>query len=305
MADECILLFGASGQLGSAFVEAWSRPEALVAVTRAEADLAVLGQVAAAIDRHRPVAVINSAAYTAVDKAESEPKLAQRINAEAVHEMAQACAELNVPLVHYSTDYVFNGRKSEPYAETDAPAPLSMYGRSKLAGEQAAAMCPKHLVLRTSWVFGPHGGNFLRTILRLAQERESLDVVADQIGAPTATALIVSASLTALDRMRDAPADDLRWGVYHLTAAGAVSWCDYARSIVHEAGQTGASLRLTESAIHAIASSAYVTAAERPLNSRLDCSKFQATFDYALPTWQDATAPVLARLISPPSCPKD
>jgi dTDP-4-dehydrorhamnose reductase len=305
MAAKRILLFGASGQLGSAFIEAWRGPDELLPLTRSEADLAIAGQAASVITRLRPDAVINAAAYTAVDKAESEPELAQRINAEAVYEMAQACAELNVPLVHYSTDYVFDGRKPEPYTETDPPAPLSMYGRSKLAGEQAAASCSKHLVLRTSWVFGPHGGNFLRTILRLAEERESLDVVADQIGAPTSTAAIVHATRAALSQLLTAGSDDSRWGVYHLTSAGAVSWCDFARWIVHVAGQTGASLRLTESTIHAIASSAYVTAAERPLNSRLDCSKFQATFDYALPTWQDAVAPVLARLISLPSFPKD
>jgi dTDP-4-dehydrorhamnose reductase len=298
MATKRILLFGAGGQLGSAFIEAWRGPDELLPLTRSEADLAIAGQAASAIARLRPDAVINAAAYTAVDKAESEPELAQRINAEAVQEMAQACAMLNLPLVHYSTDYVFDGTKPEPYAETDAPAPLSVYGRTKLAGERAAALSPKHLVLRTSWVFGPHGGNFLRTILRLAGERESLDVVADQIGAPTATALIVSASLAAFGRMRDAPADDPRWGVYHLTAAGAVSWCDYARWIVREAGGLGASLRLAESAIRAIDSSSYATAAQRPLNSRLDCGKFQTAFDYALPAWQDAAAPVLKRLIA-------
>ena len=299
MAAECILLFGAGGQLGAAFVEGWNRPEALIALTRAEADLAEPGQAAAAIARHRPVAVINAAAYTAVDKAESEPALAQRINADAVREMAEACAALDIPLLHYSTDYVFDGGKAGAYRETDAPAPLSVYGRSKRVGEQAAALSPKHLVLRTSWVFGPHGGNFLRTILRLAAERESLNVVDDQRGAPTGTALIVQASLAALDRMRDAPAGDPRWGVYHLAAAGETSWCGYARWIVQEAGRLGAPLRLPVSAIHAIASAEYPTAARRPLNSRLDCGKLRAAFGVDLPDWRDGALPVLTRLLKP------
>jgi dTDP-4-dehydrorhamnose reductase len=297
MAAECILLFGAGGQLGSAFVEDWNRPETLVALTRTEANLAVPGQVAAAIASHRPVAVINAAAYTAVDKAESEPELAQRINNDAVGEMAKACAALDIPLLHYSTDYVFDGGKPSAYIETDTPAPLSVYGRSKLAGEEAATRNPKHLVLRTSWVFGQHGGNFLRTILRLAGERESLNVVGDQIGAPTPTALIVSASLAALAHLRHAPADDPRWGVYHLAAAGETSWCGYARWIVQEAARLGAPLRLSASSIDAIVSTEYPTVAVRPLNSRLDCGKLCTTFAIDLPDWRDAALPVLTRLL--------
>ena len=297
MAAECILLFGAGGQLGSAFLEAWNRPERLIALTRAEADLAVPRQVAAAIASHRPVAVINAAAYTAVDKAESEPELAKRINSDAVGEMAEACAALDIPLLHYSTDYVFDGGKLGAHTETDTPAPLSVYGRSKLAGEQAAARNPKHLVFRTSWVFGPHAGNFLRTILRLAGERESLNVVDDQISAPTPTTLIVSASLAALAHLRHAPADDPRWGVYHLAAAGETSWCGYARWIVQEAARLGAPLRLSASAINAIVSTEYPTVAMRPLNSRLDCGKLRTTFAVDLPDWRAAALPVLTRLL--------
>jgi dTDP-4-dehydrorhamnose reductase len=299
MVAERILLFGAGGQLGKAFVEAWNRPEALIALTRDEANLAEPGKVAAAIARQRPDAVINAAAYTAVDKAESEPERVHRINADAVREMAEACAALDIPLLHYSTDYVFDGAKSGSYTETDAPVPLSVYGRSKQAGEHAAAFSPKHLVLRTSWVFGPHGGNFLRTILRLAAERESLRVVDDQIGAPTATALIVSASLAAWDRMRDAPAGDPRWGVYHLAAAGETSWCGYARWIVQQASYLGKPLRLQATAIHAVPSVEYPTAARRPLNSRLDCGKFHRTFAVDLPDWRDGALPTLIRMLQP------
>ena len=301
MAAECILLFGAGGQLGSTFVEAWNRPERLIALTRAEADLAVPGQVAAAIARYRPVIVINAAAYTAVDKAESEPELAQRINSDAVGEIAEACAALDIPLLHYSTDYVFDGGKLGAHTETDTLAPLSVYGRSKLAGEQAAARNPKHLVLRTSWVFGPHGGNFLRTILRLAGERESLNVVDDQIGAPTPTTLIVSASLAALGQLRNAPADDPHWGIYHLTAAGETSWCGFARWIVQEASRLGVPMQLTATAIQAIPSAGYPTAAVRPLNSRLNCGKLHAAFATEISDWHDAALPVLIRLLHPVS----
>jgi dTDP-4-dehydrorhamnose reductase len=299
MAAKRVLLFGAGGQLGSEFIESWTGPDELLTLNRNDADLNVTGRAAAAIVRLQPDAVINAAAFTAVDKAESEPELAHRINNEAVREMAQACAHLDVPLLHYSTDYVFNGRKSNAYTEVDEPDPLSVYGYSKLAGECAARLNPKHLVLRTSWVFGPHGDNFMRTILRLAGERDTLDVVADQIGAPTSTAVIVDATRVALSQLLTASSDDLRWGLYHLTSTGAVSWCDYARWILHEAGQIGGQPRLTKSAIRAITSSAYAKAAERPSNSRLDCSKFQGAFDYLLPTWQKAAKPVLVRLMSP------
>lgn len=298
MALERVLLFGAGGQLGSAFREQWP---GLIASSRAQADLSVPGAAAACIAAERPQAVINAAAYTAVDRAEAEADAATRLNAEAVQEIAEACRAADIPLLHFSSDYVFNGQKPAPYVETDAPEPLSAYGRSKWAGEQAAAHCPKHLILRTSWVFGPHGHNFMRSILRLAGERDSLEVVDDQIGAPTATSVLVQAAMAAFAQLQNAPADDPRWGLYHLSASGAVSWCGFARWIVQNASAAGAPLRLQPEAIRAIASRDYPAAAIRPHNSRMDCSKFETAFQYPLPDWQSAAAPVLARLLSPAS----
>jgi dTDP-4-dehydrorhamnose reductase len=294
-----VLLFGAGGQLGSAFREMWNGPGELIAVDRTGADLGQSGVAAALIAAEQPDAVINAAAYTAVDRAESEPELAIRVNAAAVREMAEACASRDIALLHFSSDYVFNGEKFGPYVESDAPDPRSAYGRSKHAGEQAAARCPKHLILRTSWVFGPHGGNFMRSILRLAGERDSLDVVDDQIGAPTATALLVAAGTEALRQMQDAPASDPRWGLYHLCPRGVVSWCGFARWIVQNAAD--APLRLQPDAIHAITSADYASAARRPHNSRMDCTKFETAFQYPLPDWQSAAAPVLARQLTPAS----
>ena len=298
MALERVLLFGAGGQLGSAFREQWP---GLISPSREQADLSVPGAAAACIKAECPDAVINAAAYTAVDRAEAEADAAMRLNADAVQEIAEACRAADIPLLHFSSDYVFNGQKPAPYVETDAPDPLSAYGRSKWAGEQAAAHCPKHLILRTSWVFGPHGHNFMRSILRLAGERDSLDVVDDQIGAPTATSVLVQAAMAAFAHLQDAPADDPRWGLYHLSASGAVSWCGFARWIVHSASAAGAPLRLQPEAIRAIASRDYPAAALRPHNSRMDCSKFETAFQHPLPDWQSAAAPVLARLLSPAS----
>ena len=300
MAFKRVLLFGAGGQLGSAFRETWSGPGALIAADRSRADLDMPGAAAALIAAEQPDAVINAAAYTAVDRAESEPERALQVNAAAVREIAEACAARDIPLLHFSSDYVFNGKKSGPYVESDAPDPLSAYGRSKLAGEQAAALCPKHLILRTSWVFGPHGGNFMRSILRLAGERDTLDVVDDQIGAPTATALLVAVGTEALRQMQDAPASDPRWGLYHLSAHGEVSWYGFARWILENAGAR-APLRLQPDAVRAIASADYPSAARRPHNSRLDCTKFETAFQYPLPDWQTAAGPVLARLQPPAS----
>jgi dTDP-4-dehydrorhamnose reductase len=300
MAFKRVLLFGAGGQLGSAFREMWNGPGELIAVDRTGADLGQSGVAAALIATEQPDAVINAAAYTAVDRAESEPELAMRVNAAAVQEMAEACAARDIPLLHFSSDYVFNGEKSGPYMESDAPDPRSAYGRSKHAGEQVAAHCPKHLILRTSWVFGPQGGNFMRSILRLAGERDSLDVVDDQFGAPTATALLVDAGVSALRQLQDAPAGDPRWGLYHLSARGEVSWYGFARWILENAGAR-APLRLQPDAVRAIASADYPAAAVRPHNSRMDCTKFETAFQYPLPDWQSAAAPVLARQLTPAS----
>ena len=228
--------------------------------------------------------IINAAAHTAVDKAESEPELAAQLNAEGPAALARHAAESNATLVHYSTDYVFDG-SGEHARDEDAPTgPLSVYGRTKLAGEQAirASGC-RHLILRTSWVYAARGGNFAKTMLRLAAERESLKVIADQIGAPTGAELIADISAHALRRLAREPA---LAGTYHLAAGGQTSWHGYACHVIERARQGGATIKVAPQDIQAIPSSAYPTAAQRPLNSRLDTRRLHASFGVVMPDWR-------------------
>ena len=286
-----ILIFGANGQLGRALARtAWPVPAELVLLDRAAADLAVPGEVASAIAVSRPDLVINAAAFTAVDRAESERELTFAINAAAPGEMAQATQELGVPLVHVSTDYVFDGTKPVPYNEDDTIAPLGVYGSSKADGEAAVrAANPRHLVLRTSWVYSDQGQNFVRTMLRLGAQREELKVVSDQTGAPTAAADLAAAiaRLTPALLAGEAP-----WGTYHLTGAGETSWHGFAEAIFADMAQRrGKRPRLLP-----IPTSAYPTPALRPANSRLDNSRFRASFGFGLPAWQTSLAAVLTSL---------
>lgn len=279
-----VLLLGSDGQLGSTMREAWAGSGLdLVAAGRAEADLAEPGAAAALVARHRPDVVVNAAAYTAVDAAETDAGTAARINRDAVAELAAAIGE--GWLIHYSTDYVFDGTKSAPYDESDAPRPLNVYGRTKHEGEAAiAAAGIRHLILRTSWVHAPRRRNFATTILRLAAQRDRLDVVADQVGAPTGTALIAHATRTLLERI--AAGTPPASGVYHCSAAGACSWHEYARFVVTTAAAAGAELRLTPDAITAVSSTDYKQAAARPGNSRLDTAKLEAVLGAPMPDWR-------------------
>jgi dTDP-4-dehydrorhamnose reductase len=235
--------------------------------------------------------VINGAAYTAVDKAESEPDLAHRINAGSVAALAEACAKRDVPVLHLSTDYVFDGTKPAPYVETDATNPLNVYGRTKLAGEIALrAAQPEHLILRTSWVYSAFGANFVKTMLRLGAEREELRIVDDQIGAPTAAGEIAAACLVLAERVGAGP--EPAWGTYHLTASGETSWFGFARAIFDIAAPwAGLKARLAP-----IPTSAYPTPARRPTNSRLDCSKLAHAFGLSLRPWREPLIEVLAEL---------
>lgn len=293
-----ILLTGGNGQLGFELQRALAPLGRVHAVDVADCDLADATALRTLVRAIRPEVIVNPAAYTAVDKAESEPGLAQAINAIAPGVLGEEAAQLGAWVVHYSTDYVFDGAKAEPYAEDDAAHPHSIYGASKLAGELALRQSgARHLILRTSWLLGAHGGNFARTILRLAAERDQLSVVADQIGAPTTAALVADVTAHLLRQASREGADAFPFGLYHLTAAGATSWHDYARFVVSEARALGARLRLEPSAILAIDTAGYPTAARRPANSRLDTSRLHRTFGLHLPDWQDGVRHTLQQIL--------
>lgn len=277
-----ILLTGVNGQLGHELARSLAPLGELVAPVRADCDLADLDQLRAVLRTVRPGLVVNAAAYTAVDRAEDEPALALRINAEAPALMAQEAKALGATLLHYSTDYVFDGSAAGAYAETDTPAPLSVYGRTKLAGEQAiAAAGIPHLILRTSWVYGLRGNNFLLTMLRLAKERASLRIVADQHGAPTwsRTLADTSAQLLGLALAGGAPWWTRHGGLYHLTSAGQTSWAGFAEAIFNTTGMPCEVIPIT--------ASEYGAKAPRPANSSLDCGKLMALCG-PLPYWQAA-----------------
>lgn len=292
-----ILLLGPHGQVGSQLLGALAPLGEVVAADRAAGwDLSDPPALAARVEALAPALIVNAAAYTAVDRAEAEPALAHRVNAEAPAALATAARSLGAWLVHYSTDYVFDGSGDRPWREDDPTGPLSVYGQSKLAGERAIqSRHPRHLILRTSWVHGPQGGNFIRTMLRLAGERDTLSVVDDQVGAPTAAPWIAQATAQAIGRLQQAP--ELA-GVYHLAAAGETSWCGLARHAIAQAQARGATLRCGPDAVRAIPSAGYPTPARRPLNSRLDTQRLRQAFDIEPPSWQagadDTVAAVLA-----------
>lgn len=282
-----ILISGHTGQVARELQRALSEHE-LISLDRHAFDLAQPTSLRRTILHEQPDLLINAAAHTAVDQAEQEQALAFTINAEAPGAMAAACAELSIPLIHYSTDYVFDGSKAGAYNEDDTPNPLSVYGASKLAGEQsiAGSGCD-HLILRTSWVYSRHGRNFLLTMQRLLQEREQLNVVADQIGAPTWAGSIAAATAELIDAWQQG---NRQWGTYHLTNQGETSWFGFAQAIgerLRASGKPCAKLR-------PIPTSDYPTPARRPLNSRLDGSKLEHNWNVRLPDWQAALDACLA-----------
>lgn len=293
-----IVLFGRGGQVGRELEQVLPSLGQLAAFGRDQADLERPDAIQALLRRESPDLVVNAAAYTAVDKAESEPERARQINADTVGVIATETARLGGWLVHYSTDYVFDGGKSGSYVETDPTGPLGVYGATKLAGEQliTSSGC-RHLVFRTSWVYAAHGSNFIRTILRLGQEREELSVVEDQIGAPTSAARIAAVTVAAIGRLAGGEVDLPASGIYHLAASNATSWHGYAEYIVSAARAAGLPMRVTPDRISPIPSSAWPQAARRPANSRLDTAKLQRTFDVILPPWQDDVQEVVATLI--------
>lgn len=290
-----ILLLGKNGQVGWQLQRSLAPLGEVVAWGRAACDVADTVTLSERVAAVAPDVIVNATAYTAVDKAESEPTLAHAINAEAPRQLALAARACGARLVHYSTDYVFDGTKPGPYREDDPTAPHSVYGRSKLAGEQGIQTVDglQSLIFRTSWVFGEHGANFVKTILRLAGEREQLTVVDDQIGSPTPAALIADVTALALQQWLHAGAHTPAHRLYHLSAAQPVSWCTFAREIVRLASEQGRALQLRADAIQPIPSSAYPTPARRPANSRLDCRQLERDFCLRLPGWQ----PYLERML--------
>jgi dTDP-4-dehydrorhamnose reductase len=294
-----ILLLGKNGQVGWELQRSLAPLGELIALDRHAVegfcgDLSDLDALRATIRRIRPDIIVNAAAYTAVDKAESESELADRVNAQASRLLAEETAILGGWLIHYSTDYVFSGHGTTPWQETDAVAPVNQYGESKLAGEQAitASGC-NHLIFRTSWVYGARGNNFAKTMLRLAKDRDTLSVIADQIGAPTGADLIADVTALAIREVLQRP--ELA-GLYHLAAAGEVSWHGYASHVIAFAQDNGEQLAVET--ISPIDTTAYPTPARRPLNSRLNTQKLRDNFSLHLPDWQSGVTRMLREVLN-------
>jgi len=305
-----ILLLGKNGQVGQALQRTLAPLGELVALDRnssSDGRCGDLGQpecLAATIRQLRPDVIVNAAAYTAVDKAESEPEQARLINAHAPEVLAREAEALGAWLIHYSTDYVFNGSGTEPWQETDATAPLNVYGQNKLEGElRVQAACTRHLIFRTSWVYAAHGSNFAKTMLKLAQERERLTVINDQWGAPTGAELIARVTAAAIQKVtakedanQDANLEEIA-GIYHLVAGGETNWHAYASHVISQAKALRPDLPWAVQEIAPVPSTAFVTAAQRPHNSRLNTHKLQAAFGISLPDWQQGVDSLLAEIL--------
>lgn len=279
-----ILLLGSQGQVGWELQRALAPLGHLVSADRAECDLAAPDALARLVAEAAPRIIVNAAAHTAVDKAESEPELAARLNAGVAAQLADEARARDALLIHYSTDYVFDGSKAGAYREEDKTNPLSVYGLTKRQGEEAilASGC-RHAIFRTSWVFAARGGNFAKTMLRLAAERETLSVIDDQIGAPTSAELLADVTSLAIRELQAERAPD---GLYHLVAAGETSWHGYASFVIEEAARLGLSLKCTPDKVRPIPTSAYPLPARRPANSRLATDKLVQNFNVTLPDWQ-------------------
>jgi dTDP-4-dehydrorhamnose reductase len=291
-----ILLFGKNGQVGWELQRSLSVLGTVTALDFDSADhcgdFANPAGVADTVRALRPDVIVNAAAHTAVDKAESEPEFARALNATAPGAIAQEAARLGAWLVHYSTDYVFDGSGERPWVETDTPAPLNVYGRTKLEGEQLIQQSgARHLILRTSWVYAARGGNFAKTMLRLAQERERLTVIDDQWGAPTGADLLADVTAHALRHLQRQPQDA---GLYHCVAAGETNWHLYAKEVLALSVQAQPAIKLKANEVAPVPTSSFPTPAARPHNSRLDTTHLQNTFGLRLPYWQAGVARMLA-----------
>lgn len=288
-----VLITGAHGQVGHELMRLVPAGFEATGMGSAELDIADAAQVAAVVAQIQPQLIINAAAYTAVDKAESEPERAYAVNRDGVAHLAAAAERLGVPLLHISTDYVFAGNANSPYGEQDATAPSGVYGASKLAGELAlAAGCSRYMILRTSWVFGTHGNNFVKTMLRLGRERDELSVVADQQGCPTSAASIARALWILAGEYRDRGA--LQWGTYHFSGSPACSWHEFALEIFRQGRALGLLAKVPQ--VNAISTAAYPTPAKRPAWSVLDCSKLHMAHGITPAEWRHELRAVLVEL---------
>lgn len=284
-----ILLLGKDGQFGQALADTLPQDDELVAVGRERANFEAPEQLRSLIAAERPDIIINAAAYTHVDNAEDEAKRAMMINATAPGIIAEEAQKIGAWLVHYSTDYVYDGQKDTPYTEDDIPHPVSTYGKSKLAGDIAIERAhDKYIILRTSWCYSSFGKNFPKTILQLAETKDELRIVSDQVGAPTHAMLGAQVTASIIDFISNHPASPEQYtGVYHLSAAGAVSWFDYAKTLIRFAKECGLSLTLNEDHILPVLAAEYGARAVRPSNSRLNTTKLRTAFGITLPPWQD------------------
>jgi dTDP-4-dehydrorhamnose reductase len=297
-----ILLFGKGGQVG------WELQRSLMLLgevidldsdsTHLCGNFTDLDGLAQTVRAVGPDVIVNAAAHTAVDKAESEPHLARTINALAPQVLAIEAAKLDAWLVHYSTDYVFDGSGDVPWVETDPTGPLSVYGRNKLEGEQLIAQaCPRHLIFRTSWVYAARGGNFAKTMLRLAQERDKLTIINDQFGAPTGADLLADVTAHAIRQVIGDESGIELAGIYHLVASGTTTWFEYAKHVITQARQAQPAIKIKAHQIEPVPTSAFPTPARRPHNSRLNTDKLQQTFGLTLPPWQTGVERMLAEIL--------
>jgi dTDP-4-dehydrorhamnose reductase len=291
-----ILLTGSHGQVGFELNKKLSALGEVIATDRDELNLEDAQAIRSFIDQIKPDIIINPAAYTAVDKAESEPEIAHLINVIAPEVLADKARELDIPLIHFSTDYVFDGLKKGAYVETDKTNPQSVYGKTKCEGEEKVRTHAKHIILRTSWVFGSHGSNFLKTMLRLMQEKDSLNIVGDQWGSPASSSMLGDVIFKIVDTIiKNKNFND--YGTYHVTNDGETNWHAYASLISSEAMKLNLKVKCPPDKIHAILTSEYPTAAKRPFNSRLNTDKLEKTFMLELPHWESEVKKVLKEII--------
>ena len=292
-----ILLTGKDGQVGFALHKKLASLGEVIATDHNELNLENSDAIRAFIEKIKPDMIINAAAYTDVDKAESDIELAHKVNTEAPRVLAEKASQLNIPIIHFSTDYVFDGLKNEPYVETDQTNPQSVYGKTKWEGEEAIRQHKKHIILRTSWVFSSHGQNFLKAILKLIQEKTSLNIVSDQRGTPTSVDALADVTYNIVKTiLNKASFED--FGTYHVALEGEVSWYQYACFIPDEAIRLGLKTTMTSQDIKAISSDAYPTVAKRPINSRLNTAKVKKTFMLKLPSWEQEVAAVIKIALS-------
>lgn len=298
-----ILVIGRSGQLARSLCENHNAGgTSVAAVGRPEIDLLAAKDLHRAIDRYAPRLIVNTAAYTAVDRAETEADAAFRLNAEGPEILAKTCADRAIPLIHVSTDYVFDGSKDGAYSEDDPTGPTSVYGASKLEGERrVVTRCQQYIIFRTSWLYSPFGGNFVRNMLRLAKDRDAIDMVDDQFGSPTFAPHLADAILAVARDLfsQDRISGEGPWGIYHAAGQESTTWCRFAREVLAQSAKLGG----PTARVNAIATADYPTAAKRPTNSRLDCAKLERIFGLRLPDWRIGVAECVQRLLVETSRP--